>query len=230
MSRSPVAVLLFTRSAGEEAAHKRFVSHGTRAGNAAVAAQLIHRAEATAGRAGVDFVRVASNQQTGATFGARLCNAMRRVFSQGYEYLLVMGNDCPQLTEQLLRQATAAVQQTGAVVGPATDGGVYLLGMARAVFESQDWTQLPWQTAQLGAALLRQLRQQHTSACVLPVLADIDEEQGLTAALRLPLARLLLRRLRRLRAPRPVALPTAITAAGQRAGVAARPHRGPPAC
>ncbi|GAB2849541.1 hypothetical protein GCM10027044_05850 [Hymenobacter ruber] len=221
---------MFTRSAGEEAAHKRFVSHGTRAGNAAVAAQLIHRAEATASRAGIDFVRVDSAQQTGATFGERLTNAMRRVFRQGYECLLVMGNDCPQLTENLLRQAAAAVQQTGAVVGPATDGGVYLLGMARVVFESQDWAALPWQTAQLGTALLQQLRQQRSTTGVLPVLADIDDEQGLVAALRLPLARPLLRRLRRLRSPIPGGLPADATVGNQRAAVAARPHRGPPAC
>jgi glycosyltransferase A (GT-A) superfamily protein (DUF2064 family) len=229
MSRSLVAVLLFTRSAGEEAAHKRFVSHATRSGNTAVAAQLIHRAEVTASRAGVDFVRVDSARQTGTTFGERLTNAMRCVFNQGYEHLLVMGNDCPQLTEHLLRQATAAVQRNGAVVGPAADGGVYLLGMSRAVFESQDWAQLPWQTAQLGAALLRQLRQQHTTASLLPVLADIDDEQGFAAALRRPLARPLLRRLRRLRAPQLMALPADVTAADQRIGVAARPHRGPPA-
>ncbi|MBH8558119.1 TIGR04282 family arsenosugar biosynthesis glycosyltransferase [Hymenobacter negativus] len=226
MSRSPVAVLLFTRSAGEEAVHKRFISHGTRAGNAAVAAQLIHLAETIASRAEVDFVRVDSARQTGATFGERLTNAMRRVFGQEYEYLLVMGNDCPQLTEHLLRQAAAAVQQTGAVVGPATDGGVYLLGMSRAVFESQDWDQLPWQTAQLGVVLRRQLP---LAAGVLPVLADVDDEQGLAVALRQRLTRPLLRRLRRLRGPQSVAQPAAVITVGQCADVAARPRRGPPA-
>ena len=230
MPRSSTAVLLFTRSAGEEAVHKRFLSLGTRAGNAAVAAQLIGHATATAQGAGVDVVRVDSTQQTGATFGERLAGAVREVFAQGYAHLLVIGNDCPQLDERLLRRAVAAVQRTGAVLGPATDGGVYLLGISRALFESSQWLALPWQTARLGAALLAQLRRQGATVDLLPALADVDGEQALVRALRQPLARPLLRRLRRLRA---TLRPTARVNEPWRcrlAGLAAQPRRGPPAC
>ena len=227
-SRASVAVLLFTRSAGEEAARKRLVSHGTRRENAAVAAQLIGHATATAQRAGVDFRCVSSTRQTGATFGQRLSGALQQAFADGYEHLLVIGNDCPQLDEALLRRAVAALLATGAVLGPATDGGVYLLGVSRTYFEATAWAALPWQTATLGRALAGQLRAAGATVQLLPALADIDNEQDLAQAVRQPLPWALRRALRRLRtAARPVATDTA--GAAKPAFVAARPYRGPPA-
>lgn len=230
MSRSSTAVLLFTRSASEEAVYKRFLSQGTRASNAAVASQLISHATATAQQAAADFVCVDSRQQTGGTFGERLAGAVRHVFEQGYAHLLVIGNDCPQLDEHLLRRAVTAVQKTGAVLGPATDGGVYLLGISRELFETSQWLELPWQTERLGAALLHQLRQQEATVCLLPALADVDSEQELVQALRRPLARTLLRRLRRLRATQRPTIQMNAPWRCRLAGLAAQPRRGPPAC
>ena len=224
-----VAILLFTRSAGEEGARKRFLSHGTRADNAAVAARLIDHATATAHRAGVDVVCVDSTQQAGGTFGQRLTGAVRATFARGYDHLLIIGNDCPQLSEALLRQAVAAVQATGAVLGPATDGGVYLLGVSRTLFDQGVGQGLPWQTRHLSAALRRQLRQLEAVVHQLPVLADIDDEAGLAGVLRQSLVHTLHRSLHRLRTAgrrrrRPCGTP-----AGTRRVVATCPHRGPPA-
>lgn len=226
--RSTVAVLLFTRSAGEEAVHKRFLSHGTRAGNAAVAAQLIDHATTTATQAGVDFVCIDSARQTGSTFGERLAGALQQTFGQGYEQVLAIGNDCPQLDETLLRRAVAAVRENGAVLGPATDGGVYLLGVSRALFEREAWVALPWQTAHLGEELLNLLHEQDANVIVLPALTDVDNEQDLARALRQPLKQRLQCRLRRLRAAVWAVGPVYLLAI-QQVGAAAQPHRGPPA-
>ena len=223
-----VAILLFTRSAGEEGAHKRFLSHGTRAANAAVAARLIAHATATAHRAGVDVVCVGSHQQAGTTFGQRLTGAVRATFARGYDHLLIIGNDCPQLSEALLRQAVAAVQATGAVLGPATDGGVYLLGLSRTLFNRNVGQGLTWQTRYLAAALRRQLRQLGAGVHQLPALADIDDEAALAGVLRQRLVSTLHRGLHRLRTaerhrPRPFG-----AQAGPRRVGATRCHRGPP--
>ena len=227
---APVAILLFTRSAGQEAVHKGFMSQKSGTANVAVAAQLVHQATATARLAGVDFLCINSTQQTGSTFGARLSGAMQQAFASGYEQLVVIGNDCPQLDAALLRRALAALAQTGAVLGPATDGGVYLLGVARAYFEAQAWAALPWQTATLGRALARHLRASGAAIEKLPELADIDNERDLARALQRALPWRLLRTLRRLRGG-PVAATTEHPARATRpVGAPAQPRRGPPAC
>ena len=225
---SAVAVLLFTRSAGQDAAHKRFVSQGTRAGNAAVAAQFIGHATAVARRAGIDFIQVDSSRQTGPTFGERLSGAMQQAFASGYEQLLVIGNDCPQLDAARLRQALAVLARTGAVLGPATDGGVYLLGVARAHFDARAWAALPWQTATLGRTLARQLRASGATVQLLPPLADIDNEQDLAHALRQALPWALRRTLRRLRCGLVVPAPENQAPPARPGAAPAQPRRGPP--
>lgn len=224
-----VAILLFTLSAGEEGARKRFLSGGTPADNAAVAAHLIRHTTTMAHRAGVDVVCVDSTRQVGTTFDQRLAEAMRAAFARGYEHLLVIGNDCPQLTGTLLRRAVAAVQTTGAVLGPATDGGVYLLGLSRTLFEQGAGQRLPWQTPHLGAALRRQLRQLGAAVHQLRELADIDDEASLAQVLRQPLTWELHRHLHQLRTARRHR-PGPLSLVPRRQPVlSARLHRGPPA-
>ncbi|NVO86492.1 TIGR04282 family arsenosugar biosynthesis glycosyltransferase [Hymenobacter terrestris] len=222
--RSTTAVLLFTRLAGEEAAHKRF---GSRA-DAAVAAQLIAHAAVTARQAGVDFLCFDSDQQVGSTFGQRLTSALSYGFGQGYERLVVIGNDCPQLTPARLRQAVVSLETTDAVLGPDPDGGVYLLGVSRAFFAADVWAALPWQTAALGAALTRCLHRAGATVRRLRPLAGINNAHQLARVLRqLPTAALR-RRLGQLRRPARVAS-IALRLRPRVAAVAAPlPLRGPP--
>lgn len=226
---STVAILLFTRSAGQDAAYKRLVSSGRGAENVAVVARLIDHAEQTAQQVGVDFLRIDSSRQSGTTFGERLSGAMQQAFASGYEQLLVIGNDCPALDARRLSQALAQLARTGAVLGPATDGGVYLLGVARQYFSAAALTALPWQTATLGQALAEQLTAAGAAVQLLPRLADVDNEQDLAQALRQPLARPLLRTLRRLRQ---ISVPRLRSTRTERrpAFAEAHPHRGPPKC
>ena len=153
---------------------------------------------------------------------------MQQAFASGYEQLLVIGNDCPQLDAARLRQAIVALTRADAVLGPATDGGVYLLGVARAHFEARTWATLPWQTATLGAALARQLRAGGAAIERLAPLADIDNEQDLARALRQTLPWALRRTLRRLRRG-PAAVPAAPASAAGPGAAPAQPLRGPPA-
>jgi len=221
------AVLLFTRSAGGEAIHKKLVSHGSRAANAAVAAQLIARATTVAQQAGADFLCIEAAQQVGRTFGERLAAAMAYTFGLGYEQLIVIGNDCPQLSSGRLRHALHLLASADAVLGPATDGGVYLLGIKRAFFDAQAWRGLPWQTGKLGPALARCLQAASARLHILRPLADVDTAQDLAGILAQLPAGLLRTRLRRLRA---TPLPPALGQPAGRAIVPAAhlPQRAPP--
>ena len=104
---------------------------------------------------------------------------MEGSFAKGYDRLLVIGNDCPELTTGTLREAIRALDHQDAVLGPATDGGVYLIGISRPFFHRPDWRQLPWQRAELGATLADALAQLRARVYVLPTLADVDNEKDL---------------------------------------------------
>ncbi|WP_052732829.1 TIGR04282 family arsenosugar biosynthesis glycosyltransferase [Hymenobacter terrenus] len=219
---------MFTRSAGAEAAHKQWVSQGDRASNAAVAVQLIEQTTAVARRVGADFLCVDSARQVGRTFGERLTAALTQGFALGYEQLIVIGNDCPHLSVALLRQAMRLLASTDAVLGPATDGGVYLLGVKRAFFDADVWTALPWQTNKLGQCLASCLRGSGAELRILRTLTDVDDAHDLARLLpQLPAGPLRTRLHRLLRARRPagVSVPLVYHAAFVGAPLS---QRGPP--
>jgi uncharacterized protein len=223
------AILLFTRPAGEEATHKPLAGQGGRSAGAAIAAQLIDRATVTARQAGVDFLCVESGTQVGRTFGQRLTSALSYGFELGYEQLVVIGNDCPQLTPALVRQAVRTLHSTDAVLGPATDGGVYLLGVSRRFFEAETWATLPWQTPRLGAALRRCLHQSGAAVATLRPLADVDTAHDFAGLLaRLP-ADAFRARLHGILAAGQLLRPMLRPRPSVAAGAAPLPQRGPPA-
>lgn len=153
---------------------------------------------------------------------------MQQVFQRGYEQLLVIGNDCPQLDELRLQQALSALRRGSSVLGPATDGGIYLLGVSREQFETTSWQALPWQTKYLMQTLRQLLLRQDAAVELLPTLTDVDDEQDLAQVLRQFLPPGLRRRLHRLRSTAPI-LRVHRAEDARDPAVAPQPQRGPPA-
>jgi len=81
-------------------------------------------------------------RQSSGGLGERLGRAFETAFGMGAERVLATGSDAPDITAPVLRQAMEALSTHDAVIGPAADGGYYLIGMRRfvpEVFESIDW-------------------------------------------------------------------------------------------
>lgn len=90
---------------------------------------------------------------------------------------LLIGSDCPRLSATHLREAAAALRGNPAVVGPANDGGYYLLGLARPMpFLFND---MPWSTAEVLPETLRRLEQHKITPATLETLDDIDTPEDL---------------------------------------------------
>lgn len=69
-------------------------------------------------------------KQEGAGLGERMARAFAESFASGYERLVVIGTDHPTLPDSFIEEAFDALDEPGSVViGPARDGGYYLLGM-----------------------------------------------------------------------------------------------------
>ena len=90
---------------------------------------------------------------------------------------IFIGADAPDLSVELLRDAATVVMDGRATMGPAEDGGYWLLGLPRpvaGVFEGVDWS-----TDRVSAQTLERLRDAGISPEILPVLADCDRPEDL---------------------------------------------------
>ena len=91
---------------------------------------------------------------------------------------LIIGTDCPALTQTHLQQAANALNENDAVLIPAEDGGYVLIGLRQP--EPAIFTDITWGTAQVLASTRQRLRDIGYSWRELPTLWDVDEPADLT--------------------------------------------------
>ncbi len=81
--------------------------------------------------------------QDGKELGEKMKNAFVAGFETGYTSICIIGTDCYELTAEIITQAFEALKSADAVIGPARDGGYYLLGMTNphtGVFNNKNWS------------------------------------------------------------------------------------------
>lgn len=110
--------------------------------------------------------------QSGETLGDRMSEAFSRLFELGYKNIIIVGTDCPYLKMKELDKAFSILSQTELVIGPARDGGYYLLGMNR--FFPELFQDIPWSTQDVLKLTLDQADELHLDYGFLKVLSDID--------------------------------------------------------
>lgn len=111
--------------------------------------------------------------------GARLRAAFRGAFRSGALRAVAIGTDCPALRRRHLDEAFRRLRGTDAVLGPAADGGYYLLGLARPVPGLFD--RIAWGGPRVLRQTLGRLRLAGIRAWVLPALRDVDEARDMEA-------------------------------------------------
>ncbi len=83
-------------------------------------------------------------RQSKGDLGSRLSQAFRNALQDGIERAVIIGTDCPGLTAGLLQSAFNTLTQGDVVIGPANDGGYYLIGLRRLIPEL--FSDIPWGT------------------------------------------------------------------------------------
>lgn len=111
--------------------------------------------------------------QTGGSLGDRLIAAFRYSFTHGARKVAVIGTDAPHITPVLLRQAFSVLDDADVVIGPALDGGYYLIAMS-ALHEPL-FQDIPWSSDTVCTDTLNKARQIGLSVEMLAPLRDIDE-------------------------------------------------------
>jgi len=108
--------------------------------------------------------------QKGNGLGERMKNAFEEGFKNGYKNIIIIGSDLYDLQQPDLENAFKVLAKKEAVIGPATDGGYYLLGMNKLfpeVFREKDWG-----TASVLEETLKDLKNQDFA--LLEARNDVD--------------------------------------------------------
>ena len=106
-----------------------------------------------------------------------MSNAFSYTFQKGYDRVVIIGTDCPELTAGILMNAFAYLNNHDVVIGPAADGGYYLLAMKQhysALFKNINWS-----TETVLEETLEICMENNLNYTLLPVLHDVDEERDL---------------------------------------------------
>jgi uncharacterized protein len=115
--------------------------------------------------------------QEGSTLGERLIHAINESFQTGYEKIAVIGSDCPHLNSTHIEKAFKELDDVDVVLGPARDGGYYLIGMNH--MHEHLFLNKSWSTESLFDQTLDDLIQHGLSWYELPILSDIDTLEDL---------------------------------------------------
>jgi len=112
--------------------------------------------------------------QADGDLGDRIQHAFQTAF-QRYNKVVIIGSDCATLTSELIEEAFTRLNDSSFVIGPAQDGGYYLLGMNH--FYPEVFQNIEWSTEQVLSATLEKIVQLGKTAYLLPELSDIDYEE-----------------------------------------------------
>lgn len=118
--------------------------------------------------------------QSGNDLGDRMLKAFQNGFEQGYENIVLIGSDLPDITHTIIEEALDSLTHKSIVFGPAKDGGYYLIGLKnqkKYLFENK-----PWSTSKLLDVTLQEILQRKDSVALLTPLNDIDTYEDLIAS------------------------------------------------
>ena len=115
--------------------------------------------------------------QIEGNLGERLAHCIGAGFAEGMKRVVVIGSDCPALTPAMIARGFALLEEHDLVLGPAHDGGCYLIGFSRPVCFA--WHDIDWGTEKVLRQFLESAAKIGLNWTLLPPLADIDRPEDL---------------------------------------------------
>lgn len=115
--------------------------------------------------------------QHSGDLGERLSQAFQTAFEQGAESVIAIGTDCPSLSSEMLALAFSDLEVNSVVIGGATDGGYYLIGLNQ--FVPDIFQAIQWSTEIVYQQTLEIVKRLGLTIAEMPVLHDIDRPEDL---------------------------------------------------
>jgi rSAM/selenodomain-associated transferase 1 len=129
----------------------------------------------------IEKKEVLFSPQRGDTLGDKITDAFAQVFSSGSDKAVIIGTDCVDVSSKTIIQAMNALDDIDVVLGPAEDGGYYLLGLNSHV--PGIFQEIEWSTDRVLHQTLERLKEKKLSYKLLKTLKDIDTLDDLKSQL-----------------------------------------------
>jgi len=110
--------------------------------------------------------------QEGGSLGKRMSNAFTKVFSLEVEKAVIIGTDCIEISNEVISQAFDALEVVDVVLGPAEDGGYYLLGLKKP--DPHIFHGISWSTGLVLDQTLKKIKEKGLKFQLLKTLRDVD--------------------------------------------------------
>ncbi|MCW2120921.1 DUF2064 domain-containing protein [Flavobacterium sp. 7A] len=169
---STTAILLFAQTEQAEAATKKISSYTKN--NILLWKKLNSKVIQTVKKTKLPYFISDETTQVGSNFGYKITAAVQNVFDQGFENVIVIGNDSLALTTSLLLNAAQNLQNKDIVLGADWHGGVYLMGLSKRNFNASVFEKIEWQTNSVFKNLTHIFQQQ--TIFHLPRLQDCNDK------------------------------------------------------
>jgi rSAM/selenodomain-associated transferase 1 len=126
--------------------------------------------------------RFSYTPQEGKDLGARMKTAFHSCYAKGFTTVALIGSDAPDLTMNVIEEAFLSIESgNDAVVGPAFDGGYYLIGFHADTFAPAIFKDMPWGESGVFEKTVKRLHDRGYRIHLAPTWHDIDTEEDLHA-------------------------------------------------
>jgi len=117
--------------------------------------------------------------QNGKDLGERMRNGFTEAFEMGFKKVVLIGSDIPDLALEFIEEAFITLNKSDAVIGPAFDGGYYLIGFKDKTFSPQVFEGIAWGTQNVFDETVKKLKRFKRAVHTLPYQRDIDTAKDL---------------------------------------------------
>jgi len=118
-------------------------------------------------------------KQNGHNLGQKLSHSFAHAFKHDFDPVIIIGSDIPGLNSNILKTALYYAQNYPVVLGPAKDGGYYLISLQRVAFSPLLFRHINWGTGSVLKETITRIDKLAQSYYLLPSLVDIDTPENI---------------------------------------------------
>ncbi len=170
---SKIAIIFFSLSGEKQANSKKLIASNSDR-NRSINKSLIVETHQVLKKSRLPIFHFDQDKQKGLSFGEKLANAYEEVFDLGYEAVISVGNDSPEISKINWTEIIARLQKKESILGPNLRGGSYLIGINKSLFDKKSFAELPWQRHNLFTELVNYCESNCISTTVLEKIRDIN--------------------------------------------------------